>query len=102
MLNSFCNPQGEHLRPSLDAGHYLCEFIYYTGLYAYYRRGGDGDRPVVFMHVPKGVADEEVGRGANVAAELIKAIVESRGEGSKSVGNRVNTVNEVVDGMLWS
>ena len=37
-----------------------------------------GSRPVMFLHVPGGTAEEDIARGARVALELIKALVGSR------------------------
>jgi pyrrolidone-carboxylate peptidase len=71
------------VRPSMDAGRYLCEFIYYTGLWEYWRRGyrvGTGETgcfvPVLFLHVPGGVEESDIVRGGKVAVELIKAVLE--------------------------
>ncbi|MCJ1393981.1 hypothetical protein MMC18_006858 [Xylographa bjoerkii] len=71
------------LRLSTDAGHYLCEFIYYTGLVEYWRRDPKGERPVLFLHVPKGVEAEDVDKGRRVAEGLIQAVVGSWEEGGK-------------------
>lgn len=74
----------EDVRPSDDAGHFLCDFIYYTGLCEYWRRdsanGVDakgGHRPVVFLHVPPGHDEEGVRRGTRAARGLIIALTES-------------------------
>ncbi|MCJ1281726.1 hypothetical protein MMC26_001048 [Xylographa opegraphella] len=72
------------LRLSTDAGHYLCEFIYYTGLLEYWRRDRKGEMPVLFLHVPKGVEVEDVDRGRRVAEGLIQAVVGTWEEGSKN------------------
>ncbi|MCJ1317358.1 hypothetical protein MMC15_002681 [Xylographa vitiligo] len=72
------------LRLSTDAGHYLCEFIYYTGLVEYWRRDPRGERPVLFLHVPKGVEAEDVDRGRRVAEGLIQAVVGSWEERGKN------------------
>jgi pyroglutamyl-peptidase len=70
-------------RPSNDAGHYLCDYIYFNSLAWYARRSQkflDGKvtaRPVMFLHVPADSDAEhlEIGRIATVA--LIRAIAES-------------------------
>ncbi|MCJ1384304.1 hypothetical protein MMC17_007420 [Xylographa soralifera] len=72
------------LRLSTDAGHYLCEFIYYTGLVEYWRRDSEGERPVLFLHVPKGVEAEDVDRGRRVAEGLIQAVVGSWERGGRN------------------
>lgn len=75
-------PKGDLLRLSNDAGHYLCEFIYYTSLLEYWRREpkglAKGERPVVFLHVPGQAEEEDLKRGRIVAIGLIKALVETR------------------------
>ncbi|MCJ1295183.1 hypothetical protein MMC34_006745 [Xylographa carneopallida] len=81
------------LRLSTDAGHYLCEFIYYTGLVEYWRRDPEGERPVLFLHVPKGLEAEDIDRGRKVAEALIQAVVGSWEEGGK---NKEETVKENV------
>ena len=109
------------LRPSNDAGLYLCEFIYYTGLVEYWRRRGSsrgkegdeggagtedgengasspGGRPVVFLHVPKGVEERDVKKGRSVAVELIRALVESRDAVS---GDKERERDAAAD-MVWS
>ena len=66
----------EDVRPSEDAGLFLCEFIYFTGLVEYWRRGRER-APVGFLHVP-GKSDEgSVRRGVRVAEALVRAMVES-------------------------
>ena len=67
----------EDLRPSNDAGHYLCDFTYYTSMVEYWRRDPKGERPCMFLHVPGGWNEENIERGRGVALELIKALVGS-------------------------
>lgn len=69
---------GVDVRCSADAGRFLCEFIYYTGLVEYWRRGrGERAAPVMFMHVPGEHDGEAVQRGRRVGEALIKALVSS-------------------------
>ncbi|KAL9117080.1 MAG: hypothetical protein Q9187_006388 [Circinaria calcarea] len=68
----------EDIRQSDDAGHYLCDFIYYTGLVEYWRRDPKGERPVMFLHVPGEAEGEDLLKGRTVALELIRTLVESR------------------------
>ena len=70
--------QDEDVRPSGDAGRYLCDFIFYTGLVEYWRRDPEGDLPVVFLHVPGAAEEEDVERGTRVTAGLIRALVENK------------------------
>ena len=69
--------QNEDLRPSTDAGYYLCDFTYYTSLLEYWRRDPEGERPVMFLHVPGGAGEEDVEKGRKVAVGLIEALVGS-------------------------
>ncbi|KAI4173294.1 MAG: hypothetical protein LQ343_003005 [Gyalolechia ehrenbergii] len=68
---------GVDVRPSNDAGRYLCDFIYYTSLVEYWRRDPDMMAPVMFLHVPGRVEDLDIETGRKVALELIRAMVES-------------------------
>ncbi|KAF2630120.1 peptidase C15, pyroglutamyl peptidase I-like protein [Macroventuria anomochaeta] len=67
------------IRINPDAGNFLCGFIYYNSLAHYHaQNGGDGERPVVFMHVPDlSGSEEKLREGWEVAVALIKALVES-------------------------
>lgn len=66
-------PPDTDIRISHDAGHYLCDFIYYTSLSLAYRAGKD--RNVLFLHVPGASEDVDIERGRNVAMALIKTMV---------------------------
>ncbi|MCJ1328740.1 hypothetical protein MMC10_005417 [Thelotrema lepadinum] len=67
----------EDVRPSKDAGHFLCDFIFYTGLVEYWRRDPDQDRPVMFLHVPGDYSEGAVQKGVRVTSGLIVALVQS-------------------------
>lgn len=77
--------EGVVLRPSLDAGHFLCDFIYYSSLAEHWRRKRTrsqptddmNERPVMFMHVPSwaGAPDLEKGRAVTIA--LLRALARS-------------------------
>ena len=70
-------------RPSEDAGHYLCDYIYYNSLAWFGRQSGrlDGgkltDRPVIFLHVPAESDPEALEKGTQVALALIEAMADS-------------------------
>ncbi|KAI9692768.1 MAG: hypothetical protein M1820_009367 [Bogoriella megaspora] len=69
------------VRPSDDAGHFLCDFIYYSSLAWYFRLGGrniESERPALFLHVPGNHDEEALARGREVTIALIRAMVESR------------------------
>ena len=67
----------QDLRPSHDAGHYLCDFTYFASMLEYWRRDKDGKRPCMFLHVPDGHEEEDLERGRRVALGLITALVSS-------------------------
>ena len=71
------------MRPSNDAGRFLCDFIYYTGLVEYLKQNPEGDRPVMFLHVPGEYEEDDIQRGAKIASGLIKALVQSHVECGK-------------------
>ncbi|KAK4986530.1 hypothetical protein LTR66_007836 [Elasticomyces elasticus] len=79
-------------RPSEDPGHYLCDFIYYSSLAWYFRKGPDGrdgERPVMFLHVPADSSPVDIERGRGVAVGLIRALADNwsvRKRGSGSAG----------------
>ncbi|CAK4031767.1 peptidase C15, pyroglutamyl peptidase I [Lecanosticta acicola] len=71
------------LQASNDAGHYLCDYIYFNSL-AYFGRksgvmeGGEAkDRPVLFLHVPAESDGDMIDRGRAVALALIRAMADS-------------------------
>lgn len=71
---------GVTLRPSLDAGHFLCDFIYFSSLAEHWRRKRDGERrntvderPILFMHVPV----DGLQNGRLVTISLLRAMAQS-------------------------
>ena len=72
------------VRTSKDAGHYLCDFIYFTGLAEYWRRDLVAESPVVFLHVPGETGEEDIERGGKVAEALILTLVEEWWEKRKA------------------
>jgi pyrrolidone-carboxylate peptidase len=72
-------PEGVTVKASDDAGNYLCDFIYYSSLSHFWRKNDDhnGDRPVVFLHVPPESDEEALQKGREVTEALIRAMVES-------------------------
>lgn len=63
------------LRISEDAGHYLCDFIYYSSQALLLKQ--NRPRKVIFLHVPADASETSVERGREVARNLIRAIAES-------------------------
>ncbi|KAI9808924.1 MAG: hypothetical protein M1827_007149 [Pycnora praestabilis] len=84
--NTVYDLQGMDLRPSADAGRYLCEFTYYASLARYYQAQSDhqGDKPVMFLHVPADHSEQALQRGKDVAIGLTRALVESRRLGRRA------------------
>lgn len=68
-------PFDTDVRLSTDAGHYLCDFIYFSSLAWLYRR--NEHRRVVFLHVPSEATAGAVRKGRAVTLGLIRALVES-------------------------
>jgi pyroglutamyl-peptidase len=65
----------DDVRPSDDAGRYLCDFALYTALSEYWVR--DMSPPVTFLHVPGETTDEDLKAGKRVAEGLLRAMVDS-------------------------
>ncbi|KAI9788136.1 MAG: hypothetical protein M1816_007182 [Peltula sp. TS41687] len=70
------------LRPSNDAGLFLCEYIYYTSLRYFARRAsedkeGDAVTKVVFLHVPADAQMDDLQRAKEVVVGLVRALVGS-------------------------
>ncbi len=66
------------VRPSNDAGHFVCDFIYYTSLAWFYQQDCQ-ERPVMFLHVPGDLkSEEDIEKGREVTIALIRALVDSR------------------------
>lgn len=76
------------VKESQDAGHYLCDYIYFNSLAHTGRQignmegGGRTARPVLFMHVPAESNGDMLERGTAIATELIRAIADSFVKGS--------------------
>lgn len=69
------------LRISEDAGHYMCDFIYFSSLA--HREKQHKARKLVFFHVPADASPKTVARGRELAVNLIRSIVESEVERRK-------------------
>ncbi|KIL84180.1 pyroglutamyl-peptidase 1 [Fusarium avenaceum] len=63
------------LRISEDAGHYLCDFIYYSSLSELWKL--QRPRKALFLHVPADATPESVEKGKDLTLNLIRSIVES-------------------------
>lgn len=69
------------VRPSENAGYFLCDYTYFTSLKWYGRkhecmRGGDvRTRPVLFFHVPAESDERSLNTGVVVVEQLIRAMV---------------------------
>ncbi|KAK7557201.1 hypothetical protein JOL62DRAFT_503796 [Phyllosticta paracitricarpa] len=79
------------VRPSDDVGSFLCGFIYWTTLAWFWARaqqrqkeerekadaGIEGERPVLFLHVPGCPEERDLQRGKEITVAAIKAMVAS-------------------------
>ncbi|KAF2724252.1 peptidase C15, pyroglutamyl peptidase I-like protein [Polychaeton citri CBS 116435] len=71
------------VRMSYDAGHYLCDFIYFNSLAYFARRSGEIEggrspgRPVLFLHVPPESNEDAIMRGRAVTTALVQAMADS-------------------------
>ncbi|KAI6772284.1 hypothetical protein HG530_003242 [Fusarium avenaceum] len=64
------------LRISEDAGHYLCDFIYYSSLSELWKL--QRPRKALFLHVPADATPESVEKGKDLTLNLIRSIVENK------------------------
>ncbi|AEO66101.1 uncharacterized protein THITE_15861, partial [Thermothielavioides terrestris NRRL 8126] len=68
-------PKHADLRISEDAGHYLCDFIYFSSLAHLYKAGEP--RKVLFLHVPSDASENSVALGRELLLQLVRSVVES-------------------------
>ncbi|KAK4105420.1 peptidase C15, pyroglutamyl peptidase I-like protein [Parathielavia hyrcaniae] len=68
-------PSHMDLRISEDAGHYLCDFIYFSSL-AHLCKAGERRR-VLFLHVPSDASAHNIALGRELVLQLIRSVVES-------------------------
>ncbi|KAI0109663.1 hypothetical protein GGR51DRAFT_102987 [Nemania sp. FL0031] len=69
------SPKNLDLRVSEDAGHYCCDFIYFSSLAHLWKQ--QRPKKVVFFHVPLHSDDGSLKRGVELVLTLIRSIVES-------------------------
>ncbi|KAI0484796.1 putative pyroglutamyl peptidase type I [Xylariaceae sp. FL0804] len=69
------SPKDLSLQVSDDAGHYLCDFIYYSSLAHLHKQRRR--RNVVFLHVPLHSDEHSLALGRELVLNLIRSIVES-------------------------
>ena len=72
------------MRPSEDAGHYLCDFIYYSSLAEVWKR--KERKRVLFLHVPGEHQKEDINRGVHVVTTVIEALVDTGTKAPVTVG----------------
>ena len=60
---------------SEDAGHFLCDFIYFSSLAHLWKAGLP--RKVLFLHVPSDSSDVNIKNGVELVTQLIRSVVES-------------------------
>lgn len=82
------------MKTSRDAGHFLCDYIYFNSLANCYKAGER--RRVAFLHVPAvkpvpvEVYQESIDLGREIAIQLLRSIVES-----ELIGRRLTTEAEL-------
>ncbi|KAI2616598.1 peptidase [Hypoxylon sp. NC1633] len=69
------SPDGLRLQISDDAGHYMCDFIYFSSLAHLYKQ--KRHKKVIFLHVPLHSDQESLDRGKELALQLIKSVCET-------------------------
>ncbi|KAK3300876.1 uncharacterized protein B0H64DRAFT_25902 [Chaetomium fimeti] len=69
------SPKHMDLRISEDAGHYLCDFIYFSSL-AHLEKAGE-QRKVLFLHVPSDASEHSIATGRDLLLQLVRSVVES-------------------------
>ncbi|KAH7357267.1 hypothetical protein BKA65DRAFT_548649 [Rhexocercosporidium sp. MPI-PUGE-AT-0058] len=68
------------VRTSDDVGNYVCGFVYYASLEWFWKKyGPQGERKVLFFHVPNMHGGDDYERGKYVAITLIEAVISSCG-----------------------
>ncbi|KAF0332653.1 hypothetical protein GQ607_000669 [Colletotrichum asianum] len=92
------SPDRSDLRISEDAGHYLCDFIYFSSLAHLWKQ--QKHRRVVFLHVPSDASEEAVATGTELTIQLIRSIAESelekrRNKGAQSAGEVVGESDKI-------
>ncbi|KAG5953769.1 hypothetical protein E4U57_005086 [Claviceps arundinis] len=70
-----CSSKDMDLRISEDAGHFLCDWVYYCSLSHLMR--SKRPKKACFLHVPCDTSDEQIRQGREVTLNLIRAIAES-------------------------
>ncbi|KAF5684368.1 pyroglutamyl peptidase type I [Fusarium circinatum] len=63
------------LRISEDAGHFMCDFIYYSSLSELWKL--QRPRKALFLHVPADASPTSVAKGRELTLNLIRSVVES-------------------------
>ncbi|KAG5918211.1 hypothetical protein E4U61_001985 [Claviceps capensis] len=70
-----CSSKDMDLRISEDAGHFLCDWVYYCSLSHLLR--SNRPKKACFLHVPCDTSEEQILQGREVTLNLIRAIAES-------------------------
>jgi pyroglutamyl-peptidase len=66
------------LRTSDCVGNYVCGFVYYTSLEWFWKKNGpQGERKVLFLHVPMLEGKEDFEKGKDITVALIKGVIGS-------------------------
>ncbi|OTB03100.1 hypothetical protein M426DRAFT_187521 [Hypoxylon sp. CI-4A] len=68
------SPDNLKLQISGNAGHYLCDFIYFSSLAHLYKQ--ERDKKVIFLHVPLHADQGFLDRGKELVLQLIRSVCE--------------------------
>jgi len=63
------------VKPSKNAGRYLCDFLYYSSLCELWKKRVK-NKTAIFLHVPVHSTPKDIENGRRVTLELIKAIAD--------------------------
>jgi pyroglutamyl-peptidase len=83
------------VKMSIDAGRFLCDFIFYESLSVQWKKGRDRVGKVCFFHVPGEADEENVQKGVRVAEAAIRSVVGSWEEGKRREGRIVEREEEL-------
>ncbi|KAF5665912.1 pyroglutamyl-peptidase 1 [Fusarium heterosporum] len=75
ILPLWCGHSSADLRISEDAGHFLCDFIYYSSLSELWKL--QRPRKALFLHVPADSSPASIEKGRELTLNLIRSVVES-------------------------
>jgi len=82
------------VKMSMDAGRFLCDFIFYESLSTRWKEQGDRVGKACFFHVPGETDDRNLQKGVRVAEAAIRSVVGSWEEGYRRMEERFTSKQE--------